>query len=205
MSPKRLRSSTKNQCIVQIPNGPSLLSLPAEIILHIASTYSRREYCGANYYCDEWLLSDDDEGDDMLHFERREALKALSQTCKVLRNLFLPQLWECFEAAYDPRDPPEDWVAFGAAKLERLSKGLVENPTLASHVRYVLPTQICQSECNAACQTESLTFLSWMVLLAHTLSPASSLSIIFTPFASLFVVYIPYFHPPDFRRSASLK
>lgn len=208
MTPKRPRSSTKNEDAVEIYKGPSLLNLPTELILHIASSYPRIEHHSLNLNDYRDKLHDDD---DILYFERRDALKALSQTCKTLRNLLLPQLWECFEVAYCPKNLKSyDTVAYLAEKLERFSMGLVENPELASHVRCV-PSQLRRNAglklntASFAFQTGPLSSLLWIPLLAPTLFPASALSAISTLFTSLPKVQggMRSFHPPDFRRSTT--
>ena len=135
-SPKRrrLRASTENQRPVLIDNRTSILNLPTELILHIASTYPTVDY-----------LADGITNQSRLYFERRDALQALSQTSRALRNMVLHLLWECFETVYY-RKNVFDYVKLTADKLERLCKGLLENPEIAAHVRCVHSSQNCQHE-----------------------------------------------------------
>jgi hypothetical protein len=126
MSPRQLRASTENQRPVLIHNRTSILNLPTELILHIASTYPTVNYLAGG-------ITDQSE----LYFERRDALRALSQTSRALRNMVLHLLWECFETVYHRGNQLDEWDKFMADKLERLSKGLLENPEIAAHVRCV--------------------------------------------------------------------
>ena len=136
----QLRASTKNQRPVLIHDRTSILNLPTELILHIASTYPTVNY-----------LADGITNQSELYFERRDALQALSQTSRALRNMVLPLLWECFETVYH-RGRLGGRSKFKADKLERLSKGLLENPEIAAHVR-------CVHSFSQNCQHESKRFL----------------------------------------------
>jgi hypothetical protein len=58
---------------------------------------------------------------------RLESLRALSQTCRLLRNICLPLLWEVVD------------MGCSSTTLERITAGLIENPALAAYVRFVVP------------------------------------------------------------------
>ncbi|KAJ7174528.1 hypothetical protein C8R46DRAFT_91196 [Mycena filopes] len=70
--------------------------------------------------------------------ERPEALRALSQTTRALRAVFLPLLWEYVEACFIPKDDTT-WSKRVASVLLKRCKGLMkhENQGLAQHVRVV--------------------------------------------------------------------
>ncbi|KAJ7165965.1 hypothetical protein C8R46DRAFT_997059 [Mycena filopes] len=68
--------------------------------------------------------------------ERPETLRALSQTSRALRAVFLPLLWEYVEACFIPKDDTT-WSKRVASVLLKRCKGLMknENQSLAQHVR----------------------------------------------------------------------
>jgi hypothetical protein len=73
--------------------------------------------------------------------ERRTALRALSQTSRAMRQLFLPLAWEYLDtcsAKYDHLGY-DNWIdqcRSISENLESKSKGLISNPNLAAYVRY---------------------------------------------------------------------
>ncbi|KAJ7187132.1 hypothetical protein C8R46DRAFT_285000 [Mycena filopes] len=71
--------------------------------------------------------------------ERPAALRALSQTCRALRVIFLPLLWEYLEACFPSKDGNEAWHTRVANVLLDRCKALVkaENVGLARYVRVV--------------------------------------------------------------------
>jgi hypothetical protein len=98
--------------------------LPLELFLYIASMFPL-------------FFESENDIEGFLHFERQDALRALSQTCRHLRNTFLPLLWELFEV-YHSRNGL-DWTQGLVAKLVRRSEGLIENASLATLVRFNIP------------------------------------------------------------------
>ncbi|KAJ7472138.1 hypothetical protein FB451DRAFT_1559282 [Mycena latifolia] len=70
--------------------------------------------------------------------ERPETLRALSQTCRALRAVFLPLLWERVEACFQPKNDAA-WHARVANVLLARCRGLLkpENKAIARHVRVV--------------------------------------------------------------------
>ncbi|KAJ3554440.1 hypothetical protein NP233_g12424 [Leucocoprinus birnbaumii] len=94
-------------------------------------------------------------------FERQDALRALSQTCKLWRTIFYPMLWERMEACAvrnlklsaqsnsrnaeldlqkeidEFRDIPPGWYKSISRSLERVCTGLSSDPQAAQHVRIV--------------------------------------------------------------------
>jgi hypothetical protein len=95
--------------------------LPQELILEIISYFATKDYI------------DDDEID--AYFVCQAALRALSQTCRLLRSICLPALWEYLVCCYRDND---DGVEYLSTKLRRMTFGLTENPTLAPYVRWVV-------------------------------------------------------------------
>ncbi|KAJ7123786.1 hypothetical protein C8R43DRAFT_41242 [Mycena crocata] len=68
--------------------------------------------------------------------ERPETLRALSQTCRAFRAVFLPVLWERVEACFIPKDDTAWYARVAKVLLDRCT-GLMkrENQNLARHVR----------------------------------------------------------------------
>ncbi|KAJ7044968.1 hypothetical protein C8F04DRAFT_1249414 [Mycena alexandri] len=71
--------------------------------------------------------------------ERPEALRALSQTCRALRAIFFPLLWEYVEACFESKNGRTAWHASVANVLLKRCTALVkpENMAIARHVRVV--------------------------------------------------------------------
>ncbi|KAJ6452891.1 hypothetical protein C8R47DRAFT_1204257 [Mycena vitilis] len=68
--------------------------------------------------------------------ERPETLRALSQTCRALRGIFLPLFWEHLEACLIPKTTAT-WGARVAKVLLDRCKGLMKSESLRSYVRIV--------------------------------------------------------------------
>jgi uncharacterized protein with von Willebrand factor type A (vWA) domain len=66
-------------------------------------------------------------------------LRALSQTCRTLRNIFLPVLWARVHATLNTRVLARTRTTM----LERRMRGILTTPYLVPHIRYTLvyPTQ----------------------------------------------------------------
>jgi len=113
-------------------NSIGLAALPNEIYYEILSNVPAVQ-----------ILVDTDEDDASVDHDRRFTLSALSQTCRSLRQFFLPHLWERIELYKGMRI--DGGVAFSTVKGELLIKELarqLETPTmrntdLAQHVRCV--------------------------------------------------------------------
>jgi hypothetical protein len=73
------------------------------------------------------------------YLERTTALRLLSQTCKLWRNIFFPLLWERLEACLS-HSSTGAWYKIYGESLIRKSSLVCENPEIASHVRCVLKT-----------------------------------------------------------------
>ena len=71
------------------------------------------------------------------YLERTDALRALSQTCKLWGHLFFPLLWERLESCLT-RPKPAIWYSkVHGESLIRKSSLVCENREIASHVRCV--------------------------------------------------------------------
>ena len=65
--------------------------------------------------------------------ERCNVLRAITQTCRALRQKFLPWLWEGVDACAVPYD--RAWYVYLGNLLENKCRILLKNPVLAAHVR----------------------------------------------------------------------
>jgi hypothetical protein len=114
---------------------PGFLSMPHELMLEIP------QYLGP-----AMGVSNPDNLGRILPYPpqtaRRTALRALSQTCRTLRPLFLPLSWECLDNSSakinDRNKEPWEVVSWCASEnLELKSRGLAENWNLVAYVQYV--------------------------------------------------------------------
>jgi hypothetical protein len=110
---------------------PTLLKFPVELLLQIAEACTTVDSTSSYRRFDDGKI-------DRIYFQRRDSLRALSQTSSLLRTLLLPLAWECLEACCSRGENYTDRVRYLVDKQDRLSKGLIENPELAKYIRYVL-------------------------------------------------------------------
>ncbi|KAJ7147662.1 hypothetical protein C8R43DRAFT_528332 [Mycena crocata] len=100
---------------------PPILLLPTEILLEILSYHHTTP---VPY--ERWRLAGD------ILFGRFAVLRALSQTCRTFRNIFLPLVWENVEAVDDDRRGRHIPV------LQRRMMGILKTPSLPRCVRTLL-------------------------------------------------------------------
>ncbi|KAF7343968.1 hypothetical protein MVEN_01686000 [Mycena venus] len=104
---------------------PSLPDLPTELLMEIVKYYPE-------LYLDidaiiHGMASEQFAGDD--------ALRALSQTCRTLRGIFLPVLWARVYACFTSRNRPKKRVKRRAKMLERRMIGIQKTPYVMPHIR----------------------------------------------------------------------
>jgi hypothetical protein len=111
--------------------------LPAELILQITSHLDDDFRYHDKPYCQDAFPFD-------YYFQRQAALRALSQTSRLLRSVCLPILWEYLDVYCYPRFAgfPSLDAEFRRHKLARMTSGLIGNPTLAALVRCVVSSTI---------------------------------------------------------------
>ena len=115
--------------VVSLPNRTSsALELPIELLMEILSYFPRAPIevprYGVYFYNTPPASS----------LEYTDLLRALSQTCRRWRSIFLPLLWECLEVCTTRSQKPA-WYLWLARSLEKKSKGLAQSPQHAAHVR----------------------------------------------------------------------
>lgn len=111
--------------------GSKVLELPWELLMEILSHFGHLPIpvtADHNFSVDFKLSS--------WYLERTDALRALSQTCRLWRNLFFPLLWERLEPCLT-HSKAAAWYKVYGESLIRKSSLVRENTEIASHVRYV--------------------------------------------------------------------
>lgn len=103
--------------------------IPIELTTEILAYFPKIERSTRLIYGDEPVLGWE-------YLERKDILRALSQTCIAYRSIFLPLLWESFDVCCQSRsmDRPAFYRHAGET-LQRKSEGLLNNPHLASYIR----------------------------------------------------------------------
>ncbi|KAF8953679.1 hypothetical protein BDZ97DRAFT_1871256, partial [Flammula alnicola] len=122
-----------NACVAFSNDTCKVLELPLELLMEIVSyfkcipvavTPKAFVSAGFSYY---HLVSEE-------YLERTDALRALSQTCKLWRHIIFPLLWERLEVCASHSASGAWYKVLGDA-LVRKSTLVSQNPELASHVR----------------------------------------------------------------------
>ncbi|KAJ6485304.1 hypothetical protein C8R47DRAFT_536048 [Mycena vitilis] len=114
---------------------PSLPDLPTELLMEIVS-----------YYPELYLFFDAcTYGVPHEQFSGKDSLRALSQTSRVLRDIFLPALWSRAHACFTSRNRPKRKIKTRAKMLERRMRG-IRNTTYI--VPYIHSLCITLEECN---------------------------------------------------------
>jgi hypothetical protein len=109
-------TSTQRSLTPAVGSNSCRFLLPAELILQIISHLGNDRCRGIPYH----------KGAFPLYFERQAALRALSQTSRLLKSVCLPILWEyldvyCYRSFNDSAE-------FFRHKLARITSGLIGNP-----------------------------------------------------------------------------
>jgi len=141
-SKKRVKRSSLEMCAVKaaeapafpnIDKGSKLLELPLELIMEILSHFDHLPIITGKLDCSPFGV---DPTISRRYLGRTDVLRALSQTCKLWRNLFFPLLWERLEPCLT-HSKAAAWYKVYGESLIRKSSLVCENQEIALHVRYV--------------------------------------------------------------------
>ncbi|KAJ7730161.1 hypothetical protein B0H16DRAFT_1893668 [Mycena metata] len=113
---------------------PSLPDLPTELLMEIIKYYP------------ELYVEVDARVNGVLsgQYPGNDALRALSQTSRTLRAIYLPVLWERFHSCFTVRNRPKRKIRTRAKMLERRMKGIQKTPYIQPYIRSL---SISLSEC----------------------------------------------------------
>ncbi|KAJ7783971.1 hypothetical protein DFH07DRAFT_210390 [Mycena maculata] len=104
---------------------PSLPDLPTELLMETVKYYPA-------------LLSSVDacvEGVAGHQYCGNDTIRALSQTSRTLRDIFLPVLWERVNVTFTLRNRPKRKIRTRAKMLERRMRGIQKTPQVATYIR----------------------------------------------------------------------
>lgn len=140
---KRARISTKPRVMLSdsnrfgnnlqaeatLSNGKAkALQLPLELLMEVMSHF-KAVSTGIIY-------GHSSRGLDSSYLERTDALRSLSQTCKLWRYIFFPLLWERLDVFATHSQSGAWYQVFGETMIRKCFL-VTENQEIASHVRYV--------------------------------------------------------------------
>ncbi|CAA7269121.1 unnamed protein product [Cyclocybe aegerita] len=108
-----------------------ILEFPYELILEILSYF---EALPVPFTPDDARMNSFSTHLPESTLERSDTLRALSQTCRMWRNVFLPMVWQNLEVSATHSQSAAWYKVFGEA-LIRKSKLVCDNPDIASLVR----------------------------------------------------------------------
>ncbi|KAJ7493704.1 hypothetical protein FB451DRAFT_448167 [Mycena latifolia] len=104
---------------------PSLPDLPTELLMEVVKYYP-------DLYVD---INATIHGMSRHQFNGNDTLRALSQTCRILRGIFLPVLWERVHACFTTRIVLKRKIKRRAKMLERRMIGIQKTPYVLPHIR----------------------------------------------------------------------
>ncbi|KAJ6485319.1 hypothetical protein C8R47DRAFT_1129782 [Mycena vitilis] len=116
---------------------PSLPDLPTELLMEIVKYYPE-----LNLDVDACIHPGRPVGEQ---FQGNDSLRALSQTCRALRDIFVPVLWARVHACFTSRNRPKRRIRTRAKMLERRMIGIQKTPYVAPCIRWMAVTML---ECN---------------------------------------------------------
>ena len=117
----------------QRPQGLGLLRLPNEIFNEIASYWG---VLPPSYYSFTYSGSYLTLTPSLEYAERTLALRALSQTCRGLREMCMPFLWRRLETCWVPKHQHDDRFQYIMTELRRKTDGILKaNESIRAHVR----------------------------------------------------------------------
>lgn len=138
---KTLRRTTESHRFLpssscRAANMSGFVTLPPELLYEITS-YFPRPRDPLPTHDSRFKFTDNEAGD---HLAWREALSALSRTCRTLRLFFRPQLWHRIEVCmgmYFEGQPLTMSTAdkFNVELIRQLEVVTIRDPALAEHVR----------------------------------------------------------------------
>ncbi|KAJ7705567.1 hypothetical protein B0H17DRAFT_670886 [Mycena rosella] len=102
-----------------------LADLPPELFDAIIENYSTLP---TTFYYDTANIP------DLKYYQRTDALTALSQTCRALREITLPRLWARLDICRVPERARATWYKYTMLALERKANGIATSP-VRLHVR----------------------------------------------------------------------
>lgn len=79
--------------------------------------------------------------DPLNYTERTDVLRALAQTCRALRKVAHPRLWQRLDCLFVPQRAKGTWYKYTMAALDRKKQGLLATPSLLQYIR-----RVCQSD-----------------------------------------------------------
>ncbi|KAJ7489214.1 hypothetical protein FB451DRAFT_1125488 [Mycena latifolia] len=121
----QLTTITHSQNLPNPNPGLRLIQLPSELFDAIIENYATLP---TTYYHDTADIL------EAKHYERIDALTALSQTCRALREITLPRLWARLDICRVPSRARLTWFKYTMLALERKSNGIAASP-VRNHVR----------------------------------------------------------------------
>ncbi|KAF7343945.1 hypothetical protein MVEN_01683300 [Mycena venus] len=114
---------------------PSLPDLPTELLMEMVK-----------YYPELYLDIDASlQGVASEQFDGNDTLRALSQTCRTLRGIFLPVLWARVHACFTARNRPKKRVKRRAKMLERRMISIQKTSYVMPYIRSL---SVTLAECN---------------------------------------------------------
>ncbi|KAK7055545.1 hypothetical protein R3P38DRAFT_2847741 [Favolaschia claudopus] len=146
---------------------PSLPDLPTELLMEIVKQYP------ALYLEIDALIC----GMAAQQFTRNDIIRALSQTCRTLRNIFLPILWERVYAVFTERTRQRK-TKKRSKMLERRMIGLRKTPYIIPHIRALSVTL-------EECDMDNWEPMAEFIRALNVLSSLEDLAILKVPSAML--------------------
>ncbi|KAJ7770267.1 hypothetical protein DFH07DRAFT_1058074 [Mycena maculata] len=147
---RRLKVSPEGSAAPEVPDAPkpsptdepdpnaglALVQLPAELFDAIIDNY--------------WTIPPkfyfpSSDVPALKYYERTDALTALSQTCRALRNITLHRLWARLDISRVPERARLSWYKYVMPELQRKANGIVTSP-VRHHVR-ILTLMLSKNSC----------------------------------------------------------
>ncbi|KAJ7779256.1 hypothetical protein B0H16DRAFT_1502062 [Mycena metata] len=130
--------------VTRSENGPDqnanlrLVQLPPELFDAIIEHYVTLP---STFYYDTQNIP------ELKYYERNDALTALSQTCRVLRQITLPRLWERLDMCRIPERNRQTWYNYVMLAIARKANGISDSPV--RHYVRILTVMFSKSQPDA--------------------------------------------------------